>query len=67
MTDKTTDLDGHCGMAARKATDLRRLLSEVEANEKVLRAGRERRGLSLPAVHAKLRASSKLCGKTTCR
>jgi hypothetical protein len=38
MTDKTIDLDGHRGMAAQKATDLRRLLSEVEANEKVLRA-----------------------------
>lgn len=37
MTDKTIDLDGHRGMAAQKATDLRRLLSEVEANEKILR------------------------------
>lgn len=38
MTDKTVDLDKRRGMAAQKATDLRRLLSEVEANEKVLRA-----------------------------
>ena len=37
MTDKTVDLDKHRGMAAQKATDLRRLLSEVEANAKALR------------------------------
>ena len=37
MTDKTIDLDKRRGMAAQKATDLRRLLSEVEANEKILR------------------------------
>src|SRR6478672_2307171 len=37
MTDKTIDLDQHRGMAAQKATGLRRLLAEVEANERVLR------------------------------
>ncbi|MGP0095234.1 MAG: hypothetical protein ACLPKB_35575 [Xanthobacteraceae bacterium] len=37
MTDKTIDLDKHRGMAAQKATDLRRLLSEVAANEQALR------------------------------
>jgi hypothetical protein len=37
MTDKSIDLDQHRGMAAQKATDLRRLLTEVEANEKALR------------------------------
>jgi hypothetical protein len=37
MTDKTIKLDQHRGMAAQKATDLRRLLADVEANEKVLR------------------------------
>lgn len=37
MTDETIDLDRHRGMMAQKATDLRRLLSEVEANEKALR------------------------------
>ncbi|HEY6991243.1 MAG TPA: hypothetical protein VH369_22795 [Bryobacteraceae bacterium] len=37
MTDKTVDLDQHRGMAAQKATKLRRLLADVEANEKVLR------------------------------
>jgi hypothetical protein len=37
MTDKTIDLDQHRGMAAQKATDLRRLLADVEANERTLR------------------------------
>jgi len=37
MTDRTIDLDQRRGMAAQKATDLRRLLAEVEANEKTLR------------------------------
>jgi hypothetical protein len=37
MTDKPVDLDRHRGMAAQKATDLRRLLAEVEANETALR------------------------------
>jgi hypothetical protein len=37
VTDKPVDLDKHRGMAAQKATDLRRLLSEVEANANKLR------------------------------
>src|SRR5271169_7121921 len=37
MTDKAIELDEHRGMAAQKATDLRRLLADVEANEKALR------------------------------
>ncbi len=37
MMDRTIDLDKRRGMAAQKATDLRRLLAEVEANEKILR------------------------------
>jgi len=37
MTDRTIDLDQHRGMAAQKATDIRRLLAEVEANERALR------------------------------
>jgi hypothetical protein len=41
MTDKTIELDQHRGMAAQKATDLRRLLSEVEANEAALRLRQE--------------------------
>jgi hypothetical protein len=32
MTDKPVKLDEHRGMAAQKATDLRRLLTEVAAN-----------------------------------
>jgi hypothetical protein len=41
MTDKTIDLDGRRGMEAQKATDLRRLLAEVEANERTLRLRQE--------------------------
>ena len=37
MTERTIDLDQHRGMAAQKATELRRLVSEVEANERALR------------------------------
>ena len=37
MTDKTIDLDRRRGMEAQKANDLRRLLAEVEANERTLR------------------------------
>jgi hypothetical protein len=41
MTDKTVDLDRHRGMAAQKATKLRRLLADVKANEKALRVRQE--------------------------
>ena len=41
MTEKTIDLDQHRGMAAQKATDLRRLLTEVESNERALRLRQE--------------------------
>ena len=37
MTEKTIDLDQHRGMAAQKATELRRLLADVEADQKALR------------------------------
>jgi hypothetical protein len=37
MTDRPIDLDQHRGMAAQKATELRRLLANVEANENELR------------------------------
>ena len=53
MTDKPLDLDKHRGMAAQKATDIRRVLAEVENNAQDLR---ERQGalenqlLSVPAV-----------------
>jgi hypothetical protein len=36
MTEKTIDLDLHRGMAAQKATDPRRLLAEVKANQDAL-------------------------------
>ncbi len=37
MTDKAVNLDHSRGMSAQKATDLRRLRAEVEANEQALR------------------------------
>ena len=37
MTDKTIDLDQHRGMAAQKATELRRLLADVGADQRALR------------------------------
>lgn len=53
MSDEPLDLDKHRGMAAQKATDLRRILADVENNAKDLR---ERQGiledqlLSVPAA-----------------
>ncbi len=41
MTDTTIDLDKHRGMAAQKATELRRLLAEVREDEHALRARQE--------------------------
>jgi len=52
MTDIPVDLDKHRGMAAQKATDIRRALAEVENNAKDLRdrqAVLEDQLLSLPA------------------
>ena len=37
MNDNPVDLDKHRGMAAQKATDIRRVLANVEANAKLLR------------------------------
>ena len=37
MDNNPIDLDKHRGMAAQKATDIRRALAEVEANAKLLR------------------------------
>jgi hypothetical protein len=37
MTEKPLDLDKHRGMAAQKATDIRRVLAEVESNARDLR------------------------------
>src|ERR1700749_663842 len=37
MNDNPIDLDKHRGMAAQKATDIRRVLADVETNAKLLR------------------------------
>jgi hypothetical protein len=37
MNDHPVDLDKHRGMAAQKATDIRRILADVEADAKLLR------------------------------
>ena len=52
MTDKTIDLDQHRGMASQKATNVRRLLADVEANEKTLRARQEELEIHLLAAPA---------------
>jgi hypothetical protein len=52
MTDHTVDLDKHRGMAAQKATELRRALAEVEHNVRQLRereADLENRLMTVPA------------------
>jgi hypothetical protein len=52
MTDRTIELDGRRGMAAQRATDLRRLRLEVEKDQASLRARQdelERFLLSAPA------------------
>jgi hypothetical protein len=38
MVDRPTDLDAHRGMAARKATEIRRRRIEVESDQAALRA-----------------------------
>jgi hypothetical protein len=53
MSDEPLDLDSHRGMAAQKATDLRRALAEVESHARELRARRteiEDHLLSSPAA-----------------
>jgi hypothetical protein len=52
MTDKTIDLDRHRGMAAQKATELRRLLADVEANERDLHRQRDELEAHLVAAPA---------------
>ena len=41
MSDKPVDLDKHRGLAAQKATDIRRILADVETNAKDLRERQE--------------------------
>ena len=53
MTEIPVDLDSHRGMAAQKATDLRRALADVEAQVRELRereADLENRMMSVPAA-----------------
>ena len=53
MKDIPVDLDRHRGMAAQKATDLRRALAEVETNLRELRereTALENQLLSVPAA-----------------
>ena len=45
MNDDPVDLDKHRGMAAQKATDIRRVVADIEANAKLLR---DHRGWSKP-------------------
>jgi hypothetical protein len=54
MTDRTIELDQHRGMAAQKATEIRRQIAEVEANQRTLRARQaelEKNLLSAPALN----------------
>jgi hypothetical protein len=53
MTDEPVDLDRRRGMAAQKATDLRRVLADAEANAQALRGQQrdiEAKLLMLPAA-----------------
>jgi hypothetical protein len=53
MTDRPVDLDKHRGMAAQKATDLRRALADVETHLRELRkreAELEDRMMGVPAA-----------------
>src|SRR5689334_23588292 len=52
MSETPIDLDSHRGMAAQKATDIRRVLAEVEANAKLLRERQGALELELLAVPA---------------
>ena len=52
MTDQTIDLDEHRGMAAQKATELRRLLADVEADAQALRVRQQALETQLAAAPA---------------
>jgi hypothetical protein len=52
MNDNPVDLDKHRGMAAQKATDIRRVLADVEANAKLLREHQSVVEIQLLAVPA---------------
>ena len=69
MTDQTIELDRHRGKTAQKATELRRLLADVEANEKALRLRQEELESHLLAAPAATcigaDARTARCGTTT--
>ena len=52
MTDETVKLDIHRGMAAQKANDIRRIVAEVEADERSLRQRQDELELQLVAAPA---------------
>jgi hypothetical protein len=52
MTDETVDLDDYRGMSAQKATNLRRLLAEVAADQTALRLRQEELETHLLALPA---------------
>jgi len=52
MTEQTIELDQHRGMAAQKATEIRRLVAEVEADERALRLRQDELEVQLVAVPA---------------
>lgn len=52
MTDESIKLDIRRGMAAQKATDIRRIVAEVEANERSLRQRQDELELQLVAAPA---------------
>ena len=52
MTERPVELDRHRGMAAQKATELRRLLADVQLNEERLRAKQEELEEQLTAAPA---------------
>lgn len=52
MTDETVDLDQRRGMAAQKATDIRRLVAQVAANQEALRLRQEELETQLLAAPA---------------
>jgi hypothetical protein len=69
MTDDTIDLDQHRGMAAQKATDLRRLLADVEANGRALRLRQdelEAHLVAAPAANWREAAEKRVTCSTFC-
>jgi hypothetical protein len=52
MDDSPVDLDKHRGMAAQKATDIRRVVADVEAKASILRSQQGAAEIQLLAVPA---------------